>query len=447
MGKSKKLAILGAGESGVGAAILAKKMGYEVWVSDKGKVAGKYAKALVEHGIDWEEGTHTLDRILSADEVVKSPGIPDDIDLIKRIRGKGIPVISEIEFAGRHTSATTIAITGSNGKTTTTTLTHSLLKNAGLDVGLVGNIGFSFARQVAEKDHEYYVIEMSSFQLDGIADFAPDVAVLLNITPDHLDRYDYQLDRYVDSKFRITQNQTDNQYFIYCLDDQLITSRLQQTNITAKCLPFSQYQVLAEGAWIEDQKLIINLKKKRFEMFIYDLALQGRHNLYNSMAAGIVARIFDLRKDGIRESLKNFQNLEHRLEFVAKVHGIEFINDSKATNVNSTWFALETMDKPVVWIVGGVDKGNDYASLVPLVKKSVKMIICLGNDNRKIHEAFSRHVDLIVNTGSAQEAVKVSYHFAQKGDVVLLSPACASFDLFENYQDRGWQFKNAVKAL
>lgn len=442
----EKIAILGAGESGVGAAILARKKGFDVWVSDNGIINPKYRKVLVENKIAFEEQMHTEEKILSAKQVIKSPGIPEKVAIIKKIRKKGIPVLSEIEFAGRYTKAKMICITGTNGKTTTTLLTHHILKKAGLKVGLAGNVGASLAWQVAKKNYDHYVLELSSFQLDDMSEFKSDIAVLLNITPDHLDRYDYDFNKYVQSKFRITRNQTSKDAFIYCADDKAITDTIKKVKPQAHLYPFSIKKKLKEGAWLDKENLTI-ITKTKFTMSIYDLALQGKHNIYNSMAAGIASRILDVRKETVRESLSDFRNVEHRLEYVSTVHGVEFINDSKATNVNSTWFALESFNKPVVLILGGVDKGNDYSMLSELVKQKVKAIVCLGTENRKIHKAFKDLVPTIINTTTAQQAVKESLKLATKGDVVLLSPACASFDLFENYEDRGRQFKKAVKAL
>lgn len=447
MSKPLKIAILGAGESGVGSAVLALKQGYEVLLSDKGIIKEKYKKELLERNINFEENNHNEDWILSADEVIKSPGIPDKAPLIVKLKQQGTPVISEIEFAARYTNATLIGITGTNGKTTTTLLTYHLLNKAGFNVGLAGNIGKSFALQVAENHFDYYVLELSSFQLDGMYKVRLNIAVLLNITPDHLDRYNYELQNYIDSKFRIIQNQTEADCFIYCHDDVLLQEHFNKVNTQAKLLPFSLSQKFEEGAYIEDENLIINHNHNIFSMSIHDLALQGKHNQYNSMAAGLSARVLEVRKEIIRESLEDFVNVEHRLEFVAKVHGIEFINDSKATNVNSTWYALESMNNPVVWIVGGQDKGNDYSMLMNLVKDKVKAIVCLGKDNSKIHNAFKDVVSLIEDADSAEEAVKKAYRLGKKGDSVLLSPACASFDLFENYEDRGHQFKQAVRSL
>ncbi len=445
-----KIAVLGAGESGVGAAILAKQKGFDVWVSDKGQIKEKYKDVILHHDIPFEEGEHTEAQILSADEVVKSPGIPDTVEIVKKIVSKGIPVISEIEFAARYTDAKLIAITGSNGKTTTASLTYHILKKAGLNVALAGNIGYSFAWHVAEHNADYYVLEISSFQLDGCYKFTPDIAVITNITPDHLDRYDYDFDKYVASKFRIIQNQNSNHHFVYCDDDEVITNYIQEhkKEIRSTLHPYSVYHKVENGAYINDEKLIVNLNNKPLEiMSIHKIALKGMHNRQNSMAAAIASRVLEIRKDVIRESLSDFQNVEHRLEFVLKVHGIDFINDSKATNVNATWYALGSMTKPVIWIVGGVDKGNDYSMLKELVQEKVKAIVCLGKDNSKIHAAFGDIVDTIVDTQSAQEAVNVAYSLGKKGDAVLLSPACASFDLFENYEDRGHQFKAAVRGL
>jgi UDP-N-acetylmuramoylalanine--D-glutamate ligase len=444
---AKRAVILGGGESGVGAAILAKKQGFEVFVSDAGKLKDKYKDVLLNIEIPFEEGKHSRDLVMNADLVVKSPGIPDTVELIKKLHAKGTPVISEIEFSGRYNKAKTICITGSNGKTTTTMLTYHLLKTAGLNVGLAGNVGNSFAWQVAEKDFDYYVIELSSFQLDGMYEFKADVAILLNITPDHLDRYEYKLQNYVDSKFRIIQNQTEADFFIYWADDPIIQEEIKKRNIPATCLPFDWAEAPKNGAGINDDKLIINWKQKTFDMSIFDIALQGRHNTYNSMAAGLAGMVLNIRNEKIRESLSDFKGVEHRLERFLKVHGIEFINDSKATNVNSTWYAMESLNKPIVWIAGGVDKGNDYDALKDLVKNKVKAIICLGVDNRKIKEAFFDIVPDIIETQDMQEAVRSAYYLAKNGETVLLSPACASFDLFENYEDRGRQFKNAVREL
>lgn len=444
---SKRLVILGGGESGVGAAILAKKKGFEVFVSDKGEIKDRYKSVLKNIDVEWEDGKHTESKILNATEVVKSPGIPDTIPLILKIKEKGIQVISEIEFAGRYTNAKIIGITGSNGKTTTTLLTFHMLKKAGLNVGLAGNVGESLAKQVAEDDKGFYVLELSSFQLDGMFDFKVDIAMILNITPDHLDRYENKFENYAASKFRILQNQTKYNEVIYCYDDEVVRKEIEEGNYKGIKHPFSIKTVTSNGGYINKEKLIINTNNKLFKMKITELALQGKHNLYNSMASGIAGRVLDLKKEIIRESLTDFQNIEHRLEEVGKVHGITFVNDSKATNVNSTWYALETFQHPVVWIVGGVDKGNDYEMLAELVSDKVKAIVCLGKDNKKIHEAFDDIIEDIVDTESAQDAVNMAYQLSRKGDTVLLSPACASFDLFDNYEDRGHQFKRAVRAL
>jgi UDP-N-acetylmuramoylalanine--D-glutamate ligase len=442
-----RIVILGAGESGTGAAMLAQKQGFDVFVSDMGVIKPKYIAELDELDIAWEQGKHTESLILNATEVIKSPGIPEKAPMIKKLREAGIPVIGEIEFAGRYLTGKTIGITGSNGKTTTTLLTHHILKKAGLNVALCGNVGKSLARQVAEGQHDYYVIELSSFQLDDMADFKADIAVLLNITPDHLDRYEYSMDKYAASKFRIVRNQDAECAFIYCLDDLETTNRLEDHPTPAKKYPFSIMQRVEEGAYLENETINININKQQLAMSIHDLALQGKHNAYNSMAAGIAAKVLEIRKEIIRESLSDFQNIEHRLEFVARVHGIDFINDSKATNVNSTWYALESMDKPVVWIAGGVDKGNDYSMLDELVKSKVHTLICMGTDNSKLKTYFNGKIAQIEEAGSAEEAVALAYRFARKDEVVLLSPCCASFDLFENYEDRGTRFKAAVRAL
>jgi UDP-N-acetylmuramoylalanine--D-glutamate ligase len=443
----KLVAILGAGESGVGAAILAQKKGFAVWVSDLGKIKEKYKQVLSDYKIDFEEGLHTEAKILDAALVVKSPGIPDKAPLVVKLREKGIPVISEIEFAGRYTSAKTVCITGSNGKTTTTLLTYHILKNAGLNVGLAGNVGQSFAWQVAEQEHDIYVIELSSFQLDGMFDFRADVAILMNITPDHLDRYGYKMQNYTASKFRVLQNQTANDYFIFCDDDEVIRNEMQKREIASVQVPFGLGAAKTPGAGVQENRIIVKLNQNQFSMSVLDLSLQGKHNMYNSMAAAIAGMVFQIRNEQLRESLSDFKGVEHRLENFLKVHGIEFINDSKATNVNSTWYALESMHKPVVWIAGGVDKGNDYSMLRSLVDDKVKAIVCLGKNNAKIKEAFGDCVSDIVETMSMEEAVRAAYYLARNGDAVLLSPACASFDLFENYEDRGNQFKKHVRNL
>jgi UDP-N-acetylmuramoylalanine--D-glutamate ligase len=444
---NRNIVILGAGESGVGSAILAQKKGYGVFVSDLGKIKEKYKDVLLRYTIDFEEGKHSEERIFQAETVVKSPGIPDLAPLIVKLKEKGIPVISEIEFAGRFSNARTVCITGSNGKTTTTLLTYHILKNAGLDVGLAGNVGKSFAWQVAEDPHDIYVIELSSFQLDGMYDFRADVAVLLNITPDHLDRYGYNMQNYADSKFRILQNQTETDYFICCADDEIIQKEITKREIKPALIPFSLKEPVSPGAGISNEKLIINFNQKQFSMSILDLSLQGKHNTYNSMAAGIASMVFEIRNEQLRESLAGFKGVEHRLEYFLKVHGIEFVNDSKATNVNSTWYALESIRKPIVWIAGGIDKGNDYTMLNHLVKGKVKAIVCLGKDNSKLHAAFDRALKNVVDASNMEEAVKAAYYLARNGDTVLLSPACASFDLFENYEDRGNQFKEQVRNL
>ncbi|MGZ4054709.1 MAG: UDP-N-acetylmuramoyl-L-alanine--D-glutamate ligase [Bacteroidia bacterium] len=445
----KRLVILGGGESGVGTAVLAQKKGFEVFLSDKGEIKNKYKDVLSKYGIEWEEKKHSEHLILNAYEVVKSPGIPDTAPLIKELHAKNISVISEIEFAGRYTNAKKICITGSNGKTTTTLLIHHMMQRAGYNAGLAGNVGKSFAMQVAENDFDYYVLELSSFQLDGMFEFKADIAILLNITPDHLDRYDYKLENYANSKFRIIQNQTENDAFIYCLDDVETMKIINARKIKPKQYPFSIKQKVEQGAFLnENNQLVINTNNTNpLFMTIQELALQGKHNIYNSMAAGVTGKLVDMRKESIRESLSDFHNIDHRLELVGNVHGIEFINDSKATNVNSTWYALESMNNPVILILGGVDKGNDYSMLIDLVKEKVKAIICLGTDNKKIIKSFGEVVDTIVEARSAKEAVAQAYKIGKKGDTVLLSPACASFDLFENYEDRGTQFKQAVRAL
>ncbi len=445
---ARLLAILGGGESGVGAAYLAQQQGYDVFVSDFGGIAENYKKQLIDWNIRFEENQHTEEIILGAIEVIKSPGIPDKAPIIKKIKEKKIPVISEIEFAGRYTNAKIVGITGSNGKTTTTSLTYHILKNAGLNVGLAGNIGKSFAYQVATEKFDLYVLELSSFMLDDMFEFKVDIAVLLNITPDHLDRYDYKMENYVASKFRITQNQTSDDVFIYCADDPETIKGMAERAFAAQLLPFSIQKEITPGAYLRDNNIIINTHhQQNFEMSLAELALQGKHNIYNSMASGIVAKVLELRNPTIRDSMGNFKNIEHRLESVGNVSGISFINDSKATNVNSTWYALESMTTDVVLILGGVDKGNDYTMLRDLVRQKVKAIVCLGKDNKRIHDAFEDEVEIIVNTYSAQEAAQVAYHLASKGDTVLLSPACASFDLFKNYEDRGRQFKQAVREL
>jgi UDP-N-acetylmuramoylalanine--D-glutamate ligase len=445
----KKLVILGSGESGVGAALLGLNKGYEVFVSDAGAIKEKYIVMLQDHGISYEENKHTEELILSADEVVKSPGIPEKAEIVQKLRAKKIPVISEIEFAGRYTTATKICITGSNGKTTTTLWTYHILKNAGLNVGLAGNVGKSFALQVATEKHDYYVLELSSFQLDNMYEFKAEIAVLLNITPDHLDRYEYKFENYAQAKYRITQNQSENDAFVYCYDDEVIKKLVEANPPCAKMFPFSiKSKTAGDGAYItEENQINININQNPLTMKIDQLALQGKHNVYNAMAAAIPARLLDIRKETIRESLEDFAGAEHRLEFVATINGIDFINDSKATNINSVWYALESQTKPVIWIAGGVDKGNDYNEIMDLVKEKVKAIVCLGKDNSKIINAFSGVVERIVETQSAKDAVAASYTIGKKGDVVLLAPGCASFDLFENYEERGMHYKAAVRKL
>lgn len=443
-----RVVILGAGESGVGAAKLAQAKGFDVFVSDYGVITDKYKATLEKLSIPFESEKHTEELILNATEVIKSPGIPPTAPIIKKLVAKGIPVVSEIEFAKRYTNAKTICITGSNGKSTTSLLTYHILKNAGLNVGLAGNIGQSFAAQVATEDYEYYVLEISSFMLDDMFAFKADIAVLLNITPDHLDRYDYKLENYAASKMRIVQNQTAEDVFIYCADDEESLKAIALIKPVAKAFPFSIIKKVELGAYLEETTIhILTEPNNQLTMSISDLALQGKHNIYNSMASGIVSKVLELRNETIRESMGNFKNIEHRLEHVAKISGIDFINDSKATNVNSTWYALESMTSDVVLIMGGVDKGNDYNMLKDLVKSKVKAIVCLGKDNKRIHDAFEDDVEVIVNTFSADEAAQIAFHLAKRGDAVLLSPACASFDLFKNYEDRGNQFKAAVREL
>ncbi len=442
------MVILGAGESGVGAALLARQQGYEVFVTDAGIIRENFKQELLQHNIPFEEGTHTEEKVLNADEVMKSPGIGEKNELVKMIRQKGIPVISEIELAYRYKgNSRIIAITGTNGKTTTTALTYHICKTGGADCAMVGNIGFSFAKQVAVAPKDLYVVEVSSFQLDDIHAFRPDVAVLTNITEDHLDRYNYNMQDYISSKFRITMNQTAADLFIYCLDDEVTRNNINRYPIKSTLYPITMSKELPQGAYITNAELHLKWKGEEMQMSIQDFALKGKHNQYNSMAAGAASVAVDIKKEHVRESLQTFQSLEHRMEPVATIRGVEFINDSKATNVNSTWFALESMTKPTILILGGVDKGNDYSILMDLVKEKVKAIVCMGTDNRKIHEAFGSEVSLMLNTASAEEAVQGAFHFAGKGDVVLLSPACASFDLFKNYEDRGMQFKQAVKNL
>ncbi len=445
---AKKLVILGAGESGIGTALLAKQKGYEVFVSDASIIQPHFQKELEINQIEFESGVHTVERILAADEVMKSPGIPDKNELVKAIRAKGIPVMSEIEFGYRYKgNAKIAAITGSNGKTTTTSLLYHICQVAEKDAAMVGNIGFSFARQIAQDPKSLYVIEVSSFQLDDIKYFKPDIAILLNITEDHLDRYNYEFERYVKSKFRIIENQTESDCFIYCIDDEIIVKHLELLTTNTNPLPFSMKQEVKKGGYIKNEQMMLKIQEERVTMSIYDFALKGKHNAYNTMAASIAATTLGIRKEKIREAVSNFHNLEHRMEFVATVRGIDFINDSKATNVNSTWYALESMHKKTILVIGGVDKGNEYALIADLVKEKVKAIVCMGTDNQKIVEFFKDIVPVIIETDSAKKAVTESFKLAEKGEVVLLSPACASFDLFKNYEDRGRQFKDAVKEL
>ncbi|MBU2651630.1 MAG: UDP-N-acetylmuramoyl-L-alanine--D-glutamate ligase [Bacteroidetes bacterium] len=446
--KSYDIVILGAGESGTGTAVLAKKKGLSAFVSDAGKIRDEYKNVLLHLDIPFEEEKHSFPLILSGGEIMKSPGIPDTAPVIREAARMSIPVISELEFAARYTQAKLVCITGSNGKTTTTLLTHHICRNAGLNAGLAGNVGNSFAMMVAEKDYDLYILEVSSFQLDGMFRFKADIAVLLNITPDHLDRYRYDFGLYADAKFRITQNQGPMEALIYCADDETIQQGLQKRDVRSKMYPFSiQDKLNSEGAWMENNQIIINVQSKPFNMTMEMLALQGKHNIYNSMASAIAGRLLEIRKDNIKASLADFQNVEHRLEFVANIMGIEFINDSKATNINSSWYALESMQRKVIWIAGGQDKGNDYSYLLDLVRQKVKAIICLGVDNTKIYNAFSSLPITIVETRSMEEAVRYALYLGEKGDITLLSPACASFDLFENYIDRGNQFKAAVRQL
>ena len=443
----KRIVILGAGESGAGAAVLAKKEGFDVFVSDMSEIKAQYKAMLDEYGIVWEEKQHTESLILNADEVIKSPGIPDKAPIIKKLLAQKTSVISEIEFAGRYTNAKMICITGSNGKTTTTMLVYHILKSAGLKVGLAGNVGNSLAFQVATASFDYYVVELSSFQLDGMTEFKADIAILLNITPDHLDRYDYNFQNYVDSKFKITQNQTEQDAFIFWENDPIIKAELEKRNIQSAMYPFAIERSEKTKAFIEQEDLIIKSLKTLFTMPTSDLALQGMHNTYNSMAAGLAASIVDVRKDNIRQSLQDFQGVEHRLEYVATVKNIRFVNDSKATNVNSCWYALQSMKTPVVLILGGTDKGNDYSEIEALVKEKVKTLILMGLDNKALHTFFDGKVDTIIDVQSMEAAVKEAYKAANGGDTVLLSPCCASFDLFQNYEDRGKQFKNIVRNL
>jgi len=445
---NKRIVILGAGESGVGAALLAKQKGFEVFVSDAGQIQEAYKNELILNKIDFEEGGHTELEILTAGEIVKSPGIPETNEIIKKIRAQGIGIISEIELAYRYKDESKIiAISGSNGKSTTTAMIYHICKTADLSCALVGNIGYSFARQVTQGPKEIYVAEISSFQLDDIIDFKPDIAILTNITEDHLDRYEHNFENYIKSKFSITKNQTEQDVFIYCLDDEVTVKYLNKFLIRSKLLPYTMQKPLPKGAYILNSEMHLKWENEEIIMNVEDFAIKGKHNQYNTMAAGLSAVVMGIRKEKIRVAVQTFTSLEHRMEHVATIRGVEFINDSKATNVNSTWYALESMTKPVILILGGIDKGNDYSFIKDLVKEKVKAIVCMGIDNRKIHEAFGNQVELIVNTNNAKDAVQSAFHFANKGDVVLLSPACASFDLFKNYEDRGNQFKAAVKEL
>ena len=443
----QRLVVLGGGESGVGTAILGKKQGYDVFVSDFGRIKDKYREVLKNYDIKWEDETHTEELVLNADVVMKSPGIPEKAPIVKKLIELGVPVISEIEFTVRFTDAKTIGITGSNGKTTTTMLTYHLLKEGGLNVGLGGNIGKSFAWQVAEENYDCYVLELSSFQLDGNIHYRPDIAIITNISPDHLDRYDYNYDNYIASKFRITMNQTENDFLIYDADDEAIEKWFKTNKTKAQLVPFSLSKTFESGAFIKDQTMDIIINNEEFEMKTTDISLEGKHNMKNAMAATSVAQLMKIRKETIRQSLSNFQGVEHRLEKVLKIQNVQYINDSKATNVNATFFALDSMTVPTVWIVGGVDKGNDYNEIMSLVREKVKAIICLGVDNKKIIDAFGGVVDMMVEVDNMRDAVITAKHLAEKGDAVLLSPACASFDLFQNYEDRGNQFKAAVKNL
>lgn len=443
----KRLVVLGGGESGVGTAILGKEKGFDVFVSDFGPIKEKYKEVLVQLGVDWEENQHTEDNILNADVVMKSPGIPDKVPLVKQLVSKGIPVISEIEFATQFTNATVIGITGSNGKTTTTMLTHHLVKNGGVNAGMAGNIGDSYAKMVATQSLDCYVLEISSFQLDGIQDFKPKVAIITNITPDHLDRYDYRFENYIASKFRIAMNQDENDYLIYDADDEVLVNWLKEHPVKSTLLPFSLKQKVEEGAWLDKDIMKFKVDTNYLEMSTDFLTLEGQHNTKNAMAASMASMLVRVRKEAIRQSIQSFQGAPHRLEKVLKINHVEYINDSKATNVNATYYALDGIKKPIVWIVGGTDKGNDYAELMPLVREKVKAIICLGVDNSKLLATFGNVVEPMVECYSMEEAVKIAYKASVKGDTVLLSPACASFDLFKNYEDRGDQFKAAVRNL
>ena len=442
-----RIVVLGGGESGVGSAVLAKVKGYDVFLSDMGKISDEYANVLQEWNIPFEQGKHSEELILNADEIIKSPGIPATAPMVQKISERGIGIISEIEFAGRYDSARKICITGSNGKTTTTSLIYHLLKEAGMNVGLGGNIGKSYAYQVATEKFDIYVLELSSFQLDNVYDFKADIAVITNITPDHLDRYDHKMENYVKSKFRITRNMSSDDCFIFCSDDEITINHLSQIITKAQQLPFTQKQEVEQGAFVRDDKMIVRYKEQECDMYLQELALGGKHNVYNSMAAAIAAKVMDIDNDVIRNGLATFQAVEHRLEKVLSIKDVLYINDSKATNVDAAWYALECQTRPVVWIVGGTDKGNDYASLIPLAKEKVKAMICMGLDNKKFHDSFEGIVPEIHDVTSAADAVKVAHSLAVAGDCVLLSPCCASFDLFKNYEDRGRQFKEAVRNL
>ena len=438
---------MGSGESGTGTAILANKLGMDVFVSDLGTIKDAYINEIKELNIDWEQGKHSVARILDSDVIVKSPGIPNTASIVKEALSKNIPVISEMEFAQPHSKAKVIGVTGTNGKTTTTTLIHHLLESNGMSVNMAGNIGLSYARQVADLDPDYFVLELSSFQLDDCKTFNVDIAILLNISPDHLDRYDNSLAKYAASKFKITQNQTASDVFIYCLDDKTIQKYWPKDSIKSTLIPFSLSEEVQTGAWLKNESIELNIKNKTQHIPMKNITIKGKHNTHNSMAAGVVASLLDLKNDQIKESFLSFSTIEHRLEFVGKIQGVKYINDSKATNVNSAWYALESMTTDTIWIAGGVDKGNDYTDLKPLVREKVRMIICLGLDNTKIHEAFQEDVEMIINVGTAQEAVHVANRMTKNGENVLLSPACASFDLFDDFQDRGRQFKRAVLNL
>ena len=442
-----RIVVLGGGESGVGSAVLAKVKGFDVFLSDKGNIADKYVEILRKWDIPFESGRHTEEKILNADEVIKSPGIPNTAPMIQKLTAQGTHIISEIEFAGRYDKARKICITGSNGKTTTTSLIYYLLKQAGLNVGLGGNIGKSYAYQVATENFDIYVLELSSFQLDNVYDFKADIAIITNITPDHLDRYDHKMENYVKAKFRITRNMNPDDCFIFCSDDEITVNHLNKIVVKAKQLPFTQKTEVPQGAFVKDDKIIIRYEDSECDMYIRELALGGKHNVYNSMAAAIAAKVMDIDNKTIREALSSFKPVEHRLENVLSVGGVLYINDSKATNVDSAWYALECQTRPVVWIVGGTDKGNDYSSLVPLAREKVKAMICMGLDNKKFHDSFEGVVPEIYDVTSAHDAVQMASRLAKNGDVVLLSPCCASFDLFKNYEDRGEQFKDEVRKL